>query len=295
MKRIGFLILLISVLASCELEQTVDTELDYEKQLVINGIIYADSAIANIYLERTLPPLQYEPRDSDFWVTDASVFISVNGIEYKLSNRDNEYYLPDSIIIPNVGDIIDFRAEWQGESATATTIIPPRVEVAYIVERLTNYEYGEESKDLLVGVSNDESYFTPELYRDEFGVLIKRQFYDFGNSSYITGKGRPSENEIFYRLGSPRSINILDYIEQNQWVIGAMTMTKDFVDYWDTRDDGYGGGDGIFGGGGRNPIWNIDGAIGLFVGANLAIIPDLRQYEQRRDTVQATYDDYYGW
>lgn len=271
MKKTIFIFLSLVLISSCDLEQTVDTELDYKEQMVVQAVLEEGKWLENIFITRTLPPLYDGWDESDAFISDVDASIWVNGTEYELIQDANRFYNSQNMTL-KAGDILRLEAKWKGMTLRGETYIPPKPEVDYLsgyIDSVT-YEWGytERNYVLFAVLKNrpQNTYYT--------GGERNVTRYNYDQS--VSGPGRILTNKVvllneqryYSEPNDPWGEEQIDSIQQIEGSFYIDAHTADFPLYWDSRENGSSNNDGPFSVGGLNPIWNVEGGIGVFFGRN---------------------------
>lgn len=272
MKMIYILVLIMIALSSCE--QTVDVNLPYEEQLVVKAILTEGIATKNIYVGKTLPPLEYTgwSEQSKYWVNDAVVTLEVNGKIYQCTYRDSSYYQCFEYI-PKVGDEIKFSAKRKDYEAYASTVIPDTVNVEKYDYKIVTDRWDEESLKIYAYFKPSSNNVYIGLWKFNIGDIIQNYYYP----EII--KSKPVNNEGFVVLNFfDESENGYFWYNSDNWngriqnvvcVIDAYDEAyyEYFVNYDNYYDDDF-----FFGSSGQNINWNVKGrGFGVFVGRSRSI------------------------
>jgi hypothetical protein len=267
----SFLVFCIALFAlSCE--QPVDTQLPYREQLVIQSHPTAGEH-PFVLVSKTVPPLE-QARRQDYLVSDASVSIIHEDISYPLhldSSANQAQYTSTELRIKE-GETYKLRVDWQQHTATATTHIPTSIPLAdYSVEIEKNnddmYSYYQLNCSHTY-VIPDNTCITP------FRILVKRNadnqrrergFFPFDLlASWLDAQ---DDGTVTITPGGFFISDISQYQPFDTLVVESEIWDGAIRDYVLTRNNDT--DESIFGLGGKNPVWNIDGGIGLFVGRNI--------------------------
>lgn len=257
--HITWLVLLLAALLLTSCEQTIDVDLPYERRLVINGFIIADSGVirtAGMSLTKTVPVLT-EIDSMNVLVNDARMWIASEDRRLLMTqNTMPQYFSYPDVVETWQGRTVTVLAEGEGMSARATTRIPrsPRLLSAVIVDSVS--PWGSEYKILQASI---------EVDGNTVSWMSRSSFYTF-----------------------------IDFPLQVYWPVVAADPTAATLDTITMREDLYSGGpedsvdidiycaDGVylrylrspygdgsdpFGFGGVNPYFNVEGdGIGLAIG-----------------------------
>ena len=271
MKYITILsLLLISIiLSSCE-EIIENPNLPFEERLVVYGILSPNQKL-RLYVTTTIPSLSNEPAFP--LLPDANVQIESDGITYKLlyTNDINQllgsYYTTNEINFQE-GKQYNLTVQWNGKSVRSTTFIPIKPSVMSIWDSDTTF-------------SNNGPFGNEGIYRRNVSSPAITNAMITG-ISYFEGD---TNFRIFDNVDFSERYNVLDYdklsdssiisVEKiispfaNENVyIRLLSVDQSYHLYLSTLDR-RNNNDGIFGGGGGNPIWNVYGdGFGLFLGVN---------------------------
>ena len=266
------IIILISVITlsfnSCE--QTVSNiELPYVEQLVINCVLEPGKLVEKVRVERTLPPLE-SYYSYKALVADAKFIINDGTQDYILQYAEGYYYSNE--LIPQEGKAYTMRVEWKNKVATARTYVPRKVEFDdYQFEILKQTDLNKPWVEVIL-------YFAIKPEPDavyQGGTFSEfEKYYDFYTNP-ARYEERDSDGKLKIKFGSYYYPNaeidtnnfFNDLIAGNTFAIAS--CDKFYYNYWITQYNGD-TEDGIFGGGGLNVSWNIEGdGIGLFIGRNI--------------------------
>ncbi len=268
------IIILFSVITlsfnSCE--RTVgNIELPYVEQLVIKCVLEPGKLVEKVRVEKTLPPLDSYSPDKAL-VSDAKFIINDGTQDYVLQYANGYYYSYE--LIPQEGKYYNMRVEWKNKVATAETYIPPQVTVeGYEFKIITNTGLGNKWYDVYL-------YFkiTPEanaVYQGGTFSEGEKYLNFYSDPSRYEEKG--SDGKLKINFGSYYYQNVeIDTNKLYDEIIAGNTFAiasydKSYYNYWITQYNGD-TGSGIFGGGGLNVSWNIEGdGIGLFIGRNITV------------------------
>ncbi len=267
------ILILISVFAislnSCE-ETVGNIELPYVEQLVIKCVLEPGKFVEKVRVEKTLPPLDSYSPDKAI-VSDAK-FIINDGTQDYILQYANEYYYSNELI-PQEGKYYNMRVEWKNKVATARTYIPPQV------------EFGDYSYNIVKKTDSAETWIEIYLYftiTPEPNVVYQGgtfsewdKYYYYNDPIRYEEKGLDGKLKIqfgsyYYPIAEIDTNNLYnELIAGNTFAIAS--YDKSYYNYWITQ---YNGDieSGIFGGGGLNISWNIEGdGIGLFIGRSITI------------------------
>jgi hypothetical protein len=260
-RDIIYIILTSILIVSCQ--ETVSTNgLPYTELIVISGELIAGESISNIYITRTLPPLDNYYLDSAL-ITDAKAYLELNNTKYELKfNSFSKTYYCDSII-PKVGDKFKINVYWNGHNANGITTIPDKVDSVYnikteIKEIVDNYGY--QFSQLIISA----------FIKSSKNVVIYSGTNDFEtyNSKFFVHKLNQNFNSNLLLFTSDYYTS--EYIADTL-IIG--TFDLDFYDYYTTKNNGN-QNDDAFSINADFIKWNIKGdGIGLFIGSNREFIP----------------------
>ena len=249
-------IALLMLLISCE--QTVDVELPYDKQIVVNSFV-GHRTIDMAWISKTLPVNEEFTAEKCF--IDADVRIHWRDTSYRLVADYAElgYVLPVSDERWQ-GDSMRMTVDWDGLHAEATARMPRKPESIVMLWEPHDFdpEYGSltaqvvcESGTVIWANANARGYFsagTPMQFYGRYETVP-----NVGNNDVVTRE--------FYVGGLSR--------EEAEAAVDDSIFVEVFladIDYERYLVEPSSRQDGPFGFGGKNPYFNVKGdGIGLFV------------------------------
>jgi hypothetical protein len=272
--KVLFSIAAIFLFTSCE--QVVDVELPYVEQLVVRGIIEEGEPVTDLYIAKTLPPLEnYDyMNESKYYVNDAQVTLEVNGEIFNCAYMiDSKYKCTD--YIPKAGDRIKLNAKWKNMEVSAETIIPDSAKVVkYEYDRYaTPYDNGGENLRIYAYLKPQEGFAYAGTWK------YNQDNYDYASYRYPLVRSSLTNSDGLIKVKcfdeSSWIINFGEFKDWNEFLeyIEAKILIYDeaVYDYYTNFDD-YSDGDFLFGSSGQNPDWNVEGdGFGIFVGKNTTL------------------------
>lgn len=263
MKKIAYiLIFVIFFIIGCEVELT-DTELPYNKQLVVSSYIRQGNDSVQVRVTKTLPPLENYSLEKAK-IEDAEVIIDQNGKEYKCKYIENGLYrtfIPGDV---QEGDIYDLEVKWNNKIVTSSTFIPGKVEITgfdytinnddYFSRELTGYVTFKPNRREVYSSNND-----PWQHLDVYYDLEK----DIKKHDQVN-----SDNELklkFYNTYIDRNEDPEKVLESLKVAIGGYDeAVYDYLAHRNEYNDDF-----LFSTAGTNIKWNVKGdGIGIFTGIN---------------------------
>ena len=130
-----------------------------EDRLVVQAYVFAGKPPRDIYLAKALPFRKGLHRQMPS-VHNAVVSLKRNDVTYTLiptlderGNFDGHYHYPGSDFLPNVGDTLKLEIQYNGQTVTAQTTVPPPVEnitVPFDTIKIEQEEGAEDSDPVLI-------------------------------------------------------------------------------------------------------------------------------------------------
>ncbi len=274
MKYIILSIAAIFIFTSCE--QVVDVELPYVEQLAVRGIIEEGEPITDLYISKTLHPLEnYDYMDeSNYYVSDAQVSLEVNGEVFQCNyNKESKYECPG--YIPKAGDKIKLNAKWNSKEVTAETVIPDSIDVVKYEYDIYKTPYDDDGENLRI-----YAYLKPQDGYAYAGTWKYNQDnYDYASYRYPLVRSTLTNSEGLIKVKCFDESNwIINFGEFKDWnelleyiEIKIIIYDEAVYDFYTNSDDYY-DDDFLFGSSGQNPDWNVEGdGFGIFVGKNTTV------------------------
>ncbi len=255
------------ILFSC-VEVIENPNLPFEERIVVYGILEPNVPL-ELFINKTIPALTEYPSFSI--LRDANVQIESEGRIYVLYVKDSVYpnivesfFTSDELIIQE-GKTYNLTVNWRGKTVKSTTHIPPKPiatsvwnsdtsnsDLAFMQAFRTNISAKNVPNGIIMGILADKDTIKP--FNDLFFIDNPYELMDYNLSqdSTIISFSRGFDDPFYNSYPYARLI----------------AFDPAFLLYYRTLD-GRNNNDGIFGGGGRNPIWNVTGdGLGLFLGVN---------------------------
>lgn len=264
LKNIIVLLVLSVILIACE-ETVTNVELPYVEQLVVSCVLENGDLVDSLRLERTLPPLESYDEEKAL-VKDAKVEISDGENIFNLYYFDG-YYRSNSLIA-QAGKTYKLNVEWKGKKVTATTFVPPPIEIPKIEYEITTItdQWGKlfdlRVYSMIKPVRNvvfNSGYFVTYHGANSYDFFNIYREVDTNSSGYCKVN---FFSGMFYELIDTSNVN--NFFKDYVFVL--CSYDAQFYQYFITRFNGQ-SGDEIFGGNSSNISWNIKGdGIGLFIG-----------------------------
>lgn len=138
LQALGCLGLLLTILmAGCD-----SIEPESSPFLVVEGFLEANKPLPDILLKQTVTLNQDLTTEPERPVSDAIVWLTLNDttISYRPSTTTSGEYIPESIsnLLVSPGSLFSIELEWQGQQATASGVIPETIELDSVQVRIPN-------------------------------------------------------------------------------------------------------------------------------------------------------------
>lgn len=261
---------------SCE-PQTVDVELPYIEELVINANFSAGSSAKNISITRTLPPLSDDGDEDKVYIQNVDAKIISEGKEWQLIPNTDPYNptFQNLDLIFEAGKSYKFEVSWKELFVWAEVLVPDKPEVlGYSFNQTsTNSNYYE---IFLISNKNDKNYIyltsTNSKYDPEDTTNSRKFRYYYYNNDYF------HKNNVRYNnLGNLKfdTQNLTDEIFKEEipkknFFAGLIKIDKIYELYEETYPSR--GGE-FFGTGYDNTVSNIKGdGFGLVIGTSESVV-----------------------
>jgi hypothetical protein len=295
MKPFAALIFTLSIVlySSCTTPspEAVDIVLDYQEKIVVSGLLHSGDTIQNIWLSRTVPPLE-EALEENTSIPDANVMLTVDNRTYTMQLQPQVKTVgvfPERIdkrslfrvpgLIAQAGKTYTITVRWKGMSAEATTTIPP------VPPSIDSYRFAVEL-DGPIGIQLPALYasFKPrsnECY--QMVAQMKRKFlrnpYEpitfVSSLSDIARKENANTNNVISLKIASLQIGLNEIEKFDSLYTGDIIFYAYDMAYFDyNRSITRRTNDIVFNVPTTNPKWNVQGdGIGLFVGVATSRTP----------------------
>lgn len=97
-----------------------------EQAFIIEGSLFAGEPVDDIFIKEQTPVT--EPDSLEFPITNASIVITKENVDYPLQYTDGVYKYIGSDLAVNSGDLFDIEVTVGSRTATAQTVVPPVTE-----------------------------------------------------------------------------------------------------------------------------------------------------------------------
>jgi len=263
MKRtITILSLIVFLVLGCE--QTVDVDLPYDKRLVLDGFVIADSTpvdslavFVSLMLTKTIPTLDDED-DQGYLLRDAQLRMTVDGTEFPCRPGSERFF--DNPIEANSwhGKEVRIVAQGEGLTATALTRIPSEPVILEVRHIDSVLPWG--SRYTYIGIKavvDGGSVVWAQQPEGRFGLDVL--FPMSISADYIISSASPSMKDTV-EVWIPLFRNIDESTVKYRLYVAEPTYARYLRSpYGDNSDP--------FGFGGVNPFFNVTGdGIGLMIG-----------------------------
>ncbi|MEI6089990.1 MAG: DUF4249 family protein [bacterium] len=242
---------------SCE--NVIDGQLPYEEKLVIKCILEEGKPVDNIFIAKTLPPMYkenyYSETSPDIIVENAVGYISDSEKSYQLVYVGNSIYKAVDLV-PKEGVAYHLNVTWNGHTATSQTYVPKNPEILSLEIKKGDKEfYGDIALIKIKGIRNT-SYITLTYSSGQFA------YYNYSIPIFL-GANSSSDTVIVIA-------NQINDVELDRYMVTEIvSFPPEFLDFYNSKNIGGNGPDGLFTTSGINVKWNIKGdGIGLFLGQN---------------------------
>jgi hypothetical protein len=261
-KNIILILFCIIVFNSCE--EIVDNPgLPYKKQLVVKSMLYVGEPIQDIYISKTLPPLEDSVAEKSL-IPNAVGYVKCDGVEYPLRyDGSSSYYVAN--LIPEIGKTYYLDITAEDLHVTSETTIRPLVELDtffFTSEYVSSNNYSQWHTLVYTGFRpNSSSVYRGLVTKDGYNLNYS---YSISRAQDTTKSGlaiipiydiwtnyKPQKGDFLFQ-GLVSVVNIYD---------------SPYYDYFLTRYNGN-SNDAIFGTSGVNIKGNINNGIGLFMGVS---------------------------
>jgi len=255
------------VLSSC-VEVIENPNLPFEERIVVYGILEPNVPL-ELHINKTIPALSQNPTFAI--LRDANVQIESEGRVFTLFVKDSVYpnivesFFTSNELIIQEGKTYNLTVNWNGKTVKSSTFIPekPKASSLWYSDSSnfsninmqlfrTNISAKNIPNAVIMGLHVDIDTIkrvNDLLFIDNPYELMD---YNFSQDSTIVSIKRGFEDFVY--IGNP--------------YFRLIAFDPAFLQYLNTLDR-RNSNDGIFGGGGRNPIWNVTGdGLGLFLGVN---------------------------
>lgn len=261
------IVLFCVVLSSC-VEVIENPNLPFEERIVVYGILEPNVPL-ELHINKTIPALTQNPTFAI--LRDANVQIESEGRVFTLFVKDSVYpnivesYFTSNELIIQEGKTYNLTVRWNGKTVKSSTFIPykPIVssvwnsdtsnsDLVFLQAFRTNISAKNVPNAVIMGIIADKDTIKP--FHDLFFIDSPYELmdYNFSQDSTIVSFSRGLDDPFYSSYPYARLI----------------AFDPAFLQYIRTLD-GRNNNDGIFGGGGRNPVWNVTGdGLGLFLGVN---------------------------
>lgn len=295
MKPFAALIFTLSIVlcSSCTTPspEAVDLVLDYQEKIVVSGLLHSGDTIQNIWLSRTVPPL--EPAlEENTSIPDAMALLTVDNRIYSMQLQPQVKTVgvaPERIdkrslfrvpgLIAQAGKTYKITVRWKGMTAEATTTLPP------LPPPIDSYRFTTDL-DGPIGVQIPVLYASFKPRPDECYQMVaqmKRKFlrnpfelitFNSGRSDIVRQENADANNSISLKIPN-RNIAISEIEKFDSLYTGDIIFYAYDMAYFDyQRSITRRTNDIVFNIPTTNPKWNVTGdGIGLFVGVSTSRTP----------------------
>jgi hypothetical protein len=240
-------------------EQTLDVDLPYEKKLVVDGFIIADSSdvvyTRSISLTKTIPVLD-DPNTAIKDVLDGRIWIDDGDTTIELKSVVSQRLFENPRAVGTwYGRTITATAQGEGLTAVATTRIPSQPEVLSIqlVDTLTSWGSAEKALVMRIVVDGGTVNWIGSDSRGVYATPMSLYDAVYASAKQSFEKDTMVIRSRLYNLYGEDSVNVAVY-------------SADGI-YLRYLQSPYGDGSDPFGFGGVNPFFNVGGdGIGLLIG-----------------------------
>lgn len=244
-------------LYSCE-PTTVEIELPYVEKIQVMGVLESGFPIQQIFIRRTLPPLdEYIPENA--FVKNATVVVTDDlGKVYNFIYDSQDCYI-NSEIKPEIGRKYKLEVTYKNLKAYAETYIPAPTDTIstgteIIKQNVENYNISLKNYFIIIKTLPNTAYFM-ETYS---------YFPDNRYSEYQLTDNKSNQIKLIYF----QSYNFNGtFAEPHDITVSIKSFDPKFYNFYSTRYNG--DSQDSFLGGGSKIDWNVTGtAIGYFVGSS---------------------------
>lgn len=253
---------IVLILLGCE--QTLDVDLPYDKRLVLDGFVIADSTqgdsqsvVVSIMLTKTIPALEDEV-DQGYLLRDAQLRMTVDGTEFPCRPGSERFF--DNPIEAKSwhGREVRIVAQGEGLTATALTRIPSEPVILQVRHVDSAQPWG--SRYTYIGIRavvDGGSVVWAQQPEGRFGLDVL--FPMSISADYVVSSASPSMKDTV-EVWMPLFRNVDESTVAYRLYVAEPTYARYLRSpYGDNSDP--------FGFGGVNPFFNVTGdGIGLMIG-----------------------------
>ncbi len=238
-----------------------------EDLVVVWGLVYANKAITDIKLTRTLP-LDADSSSKFPTINDADVAVIVNEdrFECDLAAGSSGYYeyLGSDLNI-NSGDQISIEIEWQGQSIRGQSIVPKRpsgLELESNIMEIPNFSDWQSLLDWRDSETREVIVSWEEESEDDWFYVVLKNLEQNPTPIEINSTFSERMREIIFPPVQDNSYSIrlplIEFLGLHE--IRVYRVNREYVDLYESRDQDT-----------RDlnePLTNIEGGLGVFSAFN---------------------------
>lgn len=272
-----FFVAVAGVLIGCEVV-TDSKDIPYTPHLVVYGLLSTEDTGVTVEVRRTLP-LSKAYIETDAWITDARVAVTVDGKSYDLAYIDSGHYVANGLRV-ETGKTYHLDVDWNGLHTSGETTIPAPspIDTGFYNISLDEWGYPSATVWLMTHVSSPVALLGAYEYQRTLTAydslrMAQDPFYRPDTSWHSDGvyysnialaTAAPIDSVSFRFYG--------DIYNGENYRAVLYTYDRSFYEFartYNRHDD-----DSPFGSSGINPHWNMTGdGIGIFVGAAVTTKP----------------------
>jgi|GEM_PF-3231590 len=261
---------------SCE-PQTVDVELPYIEELVINANFSAGKSAKNISITRTIPPLSNDDDKHKVYISNVDAKIISDGEEWQLNpnlSSSNPTFQNEDLIF-EAGKSYKLEVKWKELFVWTEVLVPQKPEVFGYSFNQTSYS-SNHYDIFLISNKNDNNYIYLASSNTKYdpydsNSYKKFDYYYYGIEYFHKNNLRYNRlNEMYFNTQNLTDEIFKEEIKNSNPLAGLLKIDKIYELYEENYPDS--GGD-IFGTGYDNTVSNVKGdGFGLVIGTSETIV-----------------------